>query len=59
MEELIMPEKQTIERAKRDKQQGKSSSTQAGEFVRGGNPSYQGRQTRCSIDETGDCHRFI
>jgi hypothetical protein len=29
-----MPEKQTIERAKRDKQQGKSSSTQAGEFVR-------------------------
>ncbi len=29
-----MPEKQTISRAKRDKQQGKSSSTQAGEFVR-------------------------
>ena len=29
-----MPEKQTIERAKRDKQRGKSSSTQAGEFVR-------------------------
>ena len=29
-----MPEKQTIRRAKRDKQQGKSSSTQAGEFVR-------------------------
>ena len=29
-----MPEKQTIERAKRDKQSGKSSSTQAGEFVR-------------------------
>jgi len=29
-----MPEKQTIRRAKSDKQQGKSSSTQAGEFVR-------------------------
>ena len=29
-----MPEKQTIERAKRAKQKGKSSSTQAGEFVR-------------------------
>lgn len=29
-----MPEKQTIERARRDKQEGKSPSTQAGEFVR-------------------------
>ena len=29
-----MPEKETIERAKRDKRQGKSASTQAGEFVR-------------------------
>src|SRR5580765_6686627 len=29
-----MPEKQTIQRAKRDKQQGKSPNTQAGEFVR-------------------------
>jgi len=29
-----MPEKQTIERAKRDKREGKSASTQAGEFVR-------------------------
>ena len=29
-----MPEKQTIERAERDKEQGKSPSTQAGEFVR-------------------------
>lgn len=29
-----MPEKKTIERAKRDKAQGKSASTQAGEFVR-------------------------
>src|SRR6266850_4285802 len=29
-----MPEKRTLERARRDKRQGKSASTQAGEFVR-------------------------
>lgn len=29
-----MPKKQTIERAKQDKREGKSASTQAGEFVR-------------------------
>jgi hypothetical protein len=29
-----VPEKQTLERAKRDKRQGKAASTQAGEFVR-------------------------
>ena len=29
-----MPEAETLERAKRDKEQGKSPSTQAGEFVR-------------------------
>lgn len=29
-----MPEKRTIERAKQDKREGKSASTQAGEFVR-------------------------
>jgi hypothetical protein len=29
-----MPEKKTIERARRAKRQGKSASTQAGEFVR-------------------------
>lgn len=29
-----MPEKQTIERAKQDKREGKAASTQAGEFVR-------------------------
>jgi len=29
-----MPEKKTIERARRDKRQGKAASTQAGEFVR-------------------------
>jgi hypothetical protein len=29
-----MPEKETLKRARRDKQQGKAPSTQAGEFVR-------------------------
>lgn len=29
-----MPERETVERAKEDKRQGKSASTQAGEFVR-------------------------
>src|SRR5437773_613279 len=29
-----MPEKETLERARRDKRQGKARSTQAGEFVR-------------------------
>ena len=29
-----MPEKETLERARKDKRQGKSPSTQAGEFVR-------------------------
>jgi hypothetical protein len=29
-----MPEKKTIERARRDKRQGKAPTTQAGEFVR-------------------------
>ena len=29
-----MPEKETLERAKKDKREGKASSTQAGEFVR-------------------------
>src|SRR6185437_7640195 len=32
--EVDMPEKETIERAKEDKREGKSASTQAGEFVR-------------------------
>jgi hypothetical protein len=30
----IMPKRETIERARRDRQEGKSASTQAGEFVR-------------------------
>src|ERR1700751_846774 len=30
----IMPERETLERAKRDKAEGKAATTQAGEFVR-------------------------
>src|SRR5436189_106418 len=33
-EVTVMPDKKTIERARRDKREGKSASTQAGEFVR-------------------------
>jgi hypothetical protein len=33
-QEFFMPEQETIRRAERDKQEGKSPSTQAGEFVR-------------------------
>jgi hypothetical protein len=32
--EVAMPEKRTIERARKDKREGKSASTQAGEFIR-------------------------
>src|SRR5438270_3886632 len=32
--EVTMPEKKTIERARRDAREGKAPSTQAGEFVR-------------------------
>src|SRR5580704_13580750 len=32
--EAIMPEKETIERARQDEREGKAPSTQAGEFVR-------------------------
>src|SRR5439155_15757070 len=34
VKEIIMPQKQTIARARRDKRQGKAPTTQAGEFVR-------------------------
>jgi hypothetical protein len=33
-EELAMPEKQTVQRAQRDKREGKAPTTQAGEFIR-------------------------
>ena len=33
-QEIVMPDKRTIKRARRDAREGKSASTQAGEFVR-------------------------
>jgi hypothetical protein len=33
-QEVAMPEKETLQRARRDKEEGKAPSTQAGEFVR-------------------------
>ena len=33
IEKIVMPDKETIEKAARDKREGKSASTQAGEFV--------------------------
>ena len=33
-DELIMPEKKTLQRAAKDKREGKAATTQAGEFVR-------------------------
>jgi hypothetical protein len=41
--EVTLPEKETIERAKKAQRQGKSSSTQSGEFVREENASHQRR----------------
>jgi uncharacterized protein DUF6496 len=34
MKEAIMPDKRTVQRARKDKREGKAPSTQAGEFVR-------------------------
>ncbi len=33
MEEIVMPERRTVEKARKDKRAGKSTTTQAGEFV--------------------------
>lgn len=47
-----MPEKETIERAHEDAREGKSPSTQAGEFVR-----EEMHQARCRLTAAGDRHR--
>jgi hypothetical protein len=49
-----MPEKRTIERARRDKRQGKSSSTQAGEFVREEIHHIREGKHGAAVDEAGD-----
>src|SRR5256885_530585 len=51
-----VPEVETIERAREDAREGKSPSTQAGEFVRRGDAPRPGGQTRCKIDQASHRH---
>ena len=52
----IMPKKETIERARRDRQEGKSASTQAGEFVREEIESIHKREHGARSTKAGNCH---
>ena len=54
-----MPEDEVIERAKRDEQQGKSPSTQAGELRAGRNGSYSRRKARRALAPTGHRDRTL
>ncbi len=54
-----MPLKSTIEKAHQDAEEGKSASTQAGEFVHERNRSYPKRRAWSAIGKAGDCHRLI
>src|SRR2546425_9656601 len=48
-----MPEKRTLERARRDRREGKSPSTQAGEFVREERwPGTDRRGTQCASERS-------
>jgi hypothetical protein len=53
-----MPEKQTLERARRDRRQGKRPSTQAGEFVREEIHHVRGQAWR-ALHEAGHRHRPV
>ena len=50
-----MPKKQTIERVRRDKREGKSASTKAGEFVAKRSRRFA-KVTRARSDQAGNCH---
>jgi hypothetical protein len=54
-----MPEKETLDRAREDAREGKSSSTQAGEFVREENAPYPRRQARRPFHQAGNCDRSV
>ena len=54
-----MPEKKTIERAKKAQRRGKSPSTQSGEFVREEMHHIREGKRRCPIDQAGDRHRSL
>ena len=49
-----MPEKDAIERARKDAAKGKSPSTQAGEFVHEESHARPRRQARRDVDHAGD-----
>lgn len=52
-----MPEENAAERARRDAQEGKSPSTQAGEFVRQENRTHTGGKTWRALSPASDRHR--
>ena len=54
-----MPEKATLERAKKDKREGKAPSTQAGEFVREEIETHSRRQAWGTVGQAGDCDRLV
>jgi len=54
-----VPEKKTIERATRDKREGKAPTTQAGEFVREEIHHVRRGQAWCSLDQAGDRDRSV
>ncbi len=51
-----MPDKQTLERAKKDKQEGKAPTTQAGEFIREEFDHIREGKHGAPLRETGHCH---
>ena len=52
-----MPEKKTIEKARKDKREGKAPSTQAGEFVHEEIEHVTEGQARSAVDQAGDRDR--
>jgi hypothetical protein len=54
-----MPEKKTIERARRDKREGKAPSTQAGEFVREEIEHIRESQHGAAFGCAGHCDRAV
>ena len=54
-----MPEKKTIERARKDRRAGKAPSTQAGRVRARGDPPRPRGKARSGVDEAGDCDRLV
>jgi len=51
-----MPERETMQRAREDAREGKSPSTQAGEFVREEMDHIREGKTWSAINQAGNCH---